>query len=110
MRDGNRWAGLVEDADVLMVGARFGPKVRVDFLLRATGSRGAEFFKQKAASFEQMFASVLPQGSPDRRPGKALFDPDRVRGSIELSKRQFEVWGEQPVDQDTQARTLSRGE
>jgi hypothetical protein len=109
---GSRWAGLVEDAEVLLVGARFGPKVRVDFLLHANGSRGAEFFKEKITSFEQVFASVLPGASQKRRSRDVSFEPGRVRGAIQLSQRQFEVWGDQGgIDLGSQgARATSHGE
>ena len=43
------WAQLQQDADVLMVGARFGTKIRIDFSIHADAGRGAEFFGRKAA-------------------------------------------------------------
>jgi hypothetical protein len=112
MHEGSRWAGLVEEAEVLIVGARFGPKVRVDFLLHANSIHGAGFFQQKVSSFAQVFAGVLPNGSEERRLAKVSLEPDRVRGSIELSKRQFQMWCEQgSLDQGLQAaRPMSPGE
>ena len=109
---GSRWEGLVDEAEVFIVGARFGPKVRVDFLLHADSSHGAGFFRQKVSSFVQAFASVLPGGSEERRLAKASLDPDRARGSIELSRRQFEMWCEQgSIDQGLPAvHPISHGE
>jgi hypothetical protein len=111
MHEGSRWAGLVEEADVLMVGARFGPKVRVDFLLHTNKRRETEFFKQKAASFKQLFASVLQGKSEERRAPKLSVQRDRVGGSIELSQHEFQIWGEQgkPVDAPA-GHPISHGE
>jgi len=109
---GSRWAGLVDDAGLLLVGARFGPKVRVDFLLHAGGSRGQDFFRRKAASFMQVFADVLPRSREERGMTNVSLEADSVRGSIEMSKQQFELWGEQgTVDRGQQpARPVSHGE
>jgi hypothetical protein len=92
------WGRLLEDADVLIVGARFGRKVRVDFSLHAGSDRGEGFFKQKAELFAQVFASEpsLSDGRYQaRRVSDLSFDPDRVQGSIELSLDEFEDWGHQ---------------
>jgi hypothetical protein len=94
MHMGSRWAGLVEESEVLMIGTRFGPKIRVDVRLHASRGKGREFFMRKGAFFEQMFASVLGGGSQKRR-AKVSIEPDRVDGSIELSREQFQTWGEQ---------------
>lgn len=112
MHAGSRWADLVEEAEVLIVGTRFGPKVRVDFLLHSNSSHGAGFFQQKVSSFAQVFANGLPGGSEERRLSKVSLEPDRVRGSMELSKRQFEMWCEQgSLDQGLRAvRPMSHGE
>ena len=95
MHAGSRWSGLVENSDVLMVGTRFGSKIRVDFRVHADRGYGAEFFKRKLAAFEQMFASVMGGGAKKRRAAKVSIQADRVGGSIELSRQQFQMWGEQ---------------
>lgn len=110
MHAGNRWAPLVDDAEVVIVGARFGERVRVDLVLHANRKHNTEFFRQKLSSFGQVFAGVLTAGSEERRMARVSVEPNRVRGSIELSKHQFEVWAGQSVEQDSQARTMSRGE
>lgn len=94
LHSGSRWFGLLDQAEMLLIGARFGPKIRVDFLVRASQSRGSEFFQQKLTSFHKIFAGVLPERSFQPQIAKGQCDPDRVRGSIELSKKQFEIWSE----------------
>jgi hypothetical protein len=88
------WARFFEEADVLMVGVRFGPKIRVHFSLHASGDRGQEFFKRKAVTF----ASVFGAGRNGRRPSVRLMDvavdSDHVQGSVELSREQFDTWGD----------------
>lgn len=90
------WARLQEGADVLMVGTRFGPKVRVDFSIHAGGNRGAAFFSEKAGFFTSAFAAeTVPQASPSeaqRRLENLSIEPNRVHGSILLSETQFELW------------------
>jgi hypothetical protein len=103
LHTGSRWSGLVENSDVLVVGTRFGSKIRMDFRVHANRGYGAEFFKRKLASFEQMFASVLGGGAKKRRAEKVLIEADRVGGSIELSREQFQMWGEQGRLVDTPA-------
>lgn len=110
MHAGNRWAALVDEAELVIVGARFGPKVRVDLVLHANRKHGAEFFRQKLSSFGKVFASVLTGESDERRMAKALVEPDQVQGSIELSEHQFEVWAGQSVEQNSTAPAILRGE
>ena len=92
------WGRLLEDTEVLMIGARFGSKVRVDFSLHASRDRGAEFFKRKAVLFAEVFSGE-PSSQTDAPQMRQLedlsFDPDRVQGSIQLSLVQFEEWGVQ---------------
>lgn len=92
------WTRFMEDAEVLMVGVRFGAKVRVDFLLHATVDHGTEFFEQKAVSFADVFAmddSDLRPGQSRRRLGNVTVDPDHVQASIQLSAQQFDEWADQ---------------
>jgi len=112
MHVGDRWAGVVDETDVVMVGARFGPTVRVDFLLDADRNRGLEFFRQKGLAFARVFAGVLHSARNKSRLAKVWLEPDRVRASVELSNRQFEMWSEQGKQlQDARAaRPASRGE
>ncbi len=91
------WAQLQEGADVLMVAARFGTKIRVDFLLNASPELGPAFFDQKAALFLSAFAHELPHeaaspNAPEARLQSLSVESNRVQGSIELSDKQFELW------------------
>ena len=101
----NRWSSLAEDADVLLVGTRFGPKVRVDFSLHADADRGAEFFARKATSFANVFATVWPGKARRRRVGNLALGPDHVQGSIELTKQQSKLWAD-----EAQRSRVSTGE
>jgi hypothetical protein len=108
------WGRLLEGAEVLMVGARFGSKVRVEFLLHAP-DRGREFFEEKAALFAEVFAPALSRDSdvPQRRRTENVsFDSDRVQGSIQLSLEQFEDWSHQTSHPHVYLvpRVVSRGE
>ena len=89
---GNAWRRLLEGADVMMVGARFGSKVRIEFLLRAGNDRGTKFFRQKAELFAEVFSRDTAR---PRRMNDVLFNPDRVEGSVQLSSKDFEEWGRQ---------------
>ncbi|HEY1580633.1 MAG TPA: hypothetical protein VGF82_26515 [Terracidiphilus sp.] len=108
------WGRLLEDSQVLMVGARFGPKVRVDFSLHAAREHGAEFFSQKAAFFAEVFRDEIPHVVKKWRVANVQVEAGCVRGSIEMSKQQFEMWsvqaslpqGPKPPEQ----RPVSRGE
>jgi hypothetical protein len=91
------WAQLQQDADVLMVAARFGPRIRIDFSIHADSSRGPEFFTQKAGFFTNALGtgSSPDSASPDtggRRLADFSLEGNRVHGSVEMSSQQFEVW------------------
>lgn len=96
----NAWAELQEDTDLLMVGVRFGSKIRIDFSVHSRADRNAEFFTRKAAFFtETMIAGpdrspVVPAAS-ERQVDKFLVGADHVQGSVELSKQKFVAWCEQ---------------
>ncbi len=91
------WAHLLEDADVLMVGAHFGPGVRVDFAFHAGQDREASYFNRKAALFSNMFIeetvqqSGLSQTAQPRLENLSV-EPRGVQGSIILSDKQFGNW------------------
>lgn len=114
VRSASPWNRLLVDSEVLMVGARFGSKVRVDFSLHADGERGADFFNEKAAFFAEVFKDEIPRDIKKWRMANVQLEQGRVQGSIEMSKRQFEMWCDEvslpqssrPVEQ----RTVSRGE
>ena len=92
------WADLQRDTDVLMVAARFGSKMRIDFVLGADSEQGADFFMRKA----EFFTAALKSGQqsqtapfePGRRPANLSLEVNRVHGSVELSSKQFEGWWE----------------
>ena len=91
---------LLDGAEVLTIGTRFGAKVRVDFSLRGRDDHQEEFIAKKAASFADVFTSVPAplSGSPQpshRRFGNLSLEPDRIQGSIELSAKEFDRWNEQ---------------
>jgi hypothetical protein len=93
-------ARLMKDADVLMIGAHFGSKIRIDFSLHAKCDQGAEFFEQKAASFAEVFAAKPPHPSPSSRAPQhekdnPSLEPNHAQGSIELSLKEFQIWSEQ---------------
>ena len=97
MQPRGAWAQLQQDADVLMVAARFGPRIRIDFSIHADAGRGPEFFSRKAS----FFTSALGTGSsghsaakdtPERRLTNYSLEANRVQGSVEMSSQQFEAW------------------
>ena len=88
------WARFFEDADVLMVGVRFGSRIRVHFSLQASGERGQEFFKRKAATFASVFGTGRNGRFPLVRLIDVAVDSDHVQGSVELSRQQFDTWGD----------------
>jgi hypothetical protein len=92
------WGRLLEDTDVLLVGARFGPRVRIDFSLHAGRDRGSAFFRQKGMLFADVFTAEPSLHNDAPRPCRLdnlSLDPDRVQGSVELSSKQYEDWGYQ---------------
>lgn len=97
MQPRGSWAQLQEDADVLMVGARFGSRIRIDFSIHADAARGRDFFARKAGFFASALGTGADQGSPDTdRPEHRLtnfsLESNRVQGSVEMSMQQFEAW------------------
>ncbi|WP_109487776.1 hypothetical protein [Occallatibacter savannae] len=93
-RASDPWARVLAGANVVMVGVRFGGKIRVHFALHANENRGAEFFAQKAISFAEVFARERTGISRPPRMAGVEFGPDRVQGSIQLSRKQFDAWSE----------------
>ena len=101
------WAQLQRDADILMVGARFGHKIRVDFSIHADADHGSDFFVRKA----EVFTDAL--GQPGTKPAKPMerrlrdfaMESNRVKGSVEMSARQFEAWCEQLYVERVSGRT-----
>jgi hypothetical protein len=110
LHPGSRWAPLFQDAEVLMVGARFGPKVRVDFSVHAAAERGSDFFKQKAASFLAVFAPGLRDRSRVSRLRDVVYETNHIQGSLEMSMNQFEEWGEDGGSPRNPPPPISRGE
>jgi hypothetical protein len=88
------WARFFQDAEVMIVGVRFGSKVRVHFSLHASADHGPQFFQQKAVSFADVFAPERTGASAPARVVEVEIKPDHVQGSIELSKTQFDAWGD----------------
>jgi hypothetical protein len=91
------WAQLQEDADVLMVAARFGSKVRVDFWIHAEGDRRPDFFAEKAGFFSEALmnglnASARSPQEAQRRLQDFSVESNRVKGSMELSNSEFSQW------------------
>jgi len=94
------WAQLQQDADVLMVAARFGSKIRVDFSIHANAERGPEFFTRKAGFFtDALLSDPKTKGSSSGEAHRGLenffLEPNRVQGSVYLSSKQFAAWCEQ---------------
>lgn len=112
------WARLLQGAEVLMIGARFGSRVRIDLSFHARGESGQEFLTEKAESFAEVFASGPSDGRSPRpsqnRLGNLRLEPNHLEASIELSQAQFEQWGEQTtslrITQPSTSRTAPRGE
>ncbi len=94
------WAELQEGTDLLMVGVRFGSKIRIDFSLHARADGNAENFARKAAFFTDAIIAG-PDGTPvspaesERQVAKFMVGANHVQGSVELSKQKFEAWCEQ---------------
>ncbi len=110
---------LLDGAEVLMIGARFSARIRVDFSLYGRNDHHSDFLTEKSASFSAVFAKDLPLGSgssqqSQRRLGSISMEPDSVQGSVELSQKEFERWNQQGGFarrlQEPAARTLSHGE
>jgi hypothetical protein len=92
------WAQLQQDADVMTVAARFGPRIRIDFSIYADSGRGRDFFARKAEFFTDALGTRPAQNSmpahSERRLAKFSLEPNHVQGSVEMSSQQFEVWCE----------------
>ena len=92
----SEWARVMEGADVLMVAAHFGLKVRVDFSLHARDDRGAAYFTEKAAQFSEVFVLTPDDSSPTAIPASRVenvaVETGHVSGSIALSQKQFKDW------------------
>lgn len=108
------WAHLQEGTDVLMLGTRFGPKVRVDFSIHAGSDKGAAFFNEKAGFFTSAFAAETgPQAGPSdalRRLESLSIEPNQVQGSILLSEAEFDVWAAQIGQIQSPRATSARGD
>ncbi|MBS1802652.1 MAG: hypothetical protein JST28_04765 [Acidobacteria bacterium] len=89
----NPWARFFEGADVLMVGARFGSKIRVHFALHANADRGREFLEQKSMSFAEVFSAGTQLSRP-LRPRDVGLRSGSVHGAVQLSKKQFDAWSD----------------
>ena len=97
MQPRSAWAQLQQDADVLMVAARFGPRIRIDFSIHADAARGREYFARKAGFFASALGtrSGADSATPDtleRRLTNYSLEANRVQGSVEMSTQQFEAW------------------
>jgi hypothetical protein len=95
------WARLMDDAEVMLVGARFGPSTRVDFMIFANHGKGTAFFTEKAGILTELFAedvSQLPTGLAVRIQSHleaVNVGSDRVEGSVAISSSQFDAWANQ---------------
>jgi hypothetical protein len=108
------WAQLQEDAEVLMVAARFGSKIRIDFSVHADSRHGPEFFTRKAGFFTDALgtrpnpdatssseATSSPEATSSQDAQRRLLnfsqEPNRVQGSVELTSSEFDAWCEHLV-------------
>ena len=94
------WAELQHDTDLLMIGARFGSKVRIDFSLHSRSERNEEFFSRKASFFTNTMVAgpdrePMAQAALQRQVEQFSIGANHVQGSVELSSKQFEAWCEQ---------------
>lgn len=88
------WQKVFEGASVMIVGAHFGSKIHLHFSLHASESHGMDFFVQKSRFFAEVFAPERTGGSRPPRLHEVEIAADRVQGSIELSKEQFDTWSD----------------
>jgi hypothetical protein len=88
------WAKFFDGANVMIVGARFGSKIHVHFSLHADEDQGTDFFAQKSRFFAEVFAPERTGASRPPRLGAIEVNSDRVQGSIELSRKQFDTWSD----------------
>ncbi len=94
------WARLMEDSELLMVGARFGPKIRVDLLLTAASNRRDDYFNEKTALFIDVFAqNSSTEGSISQsfepRVSNLQISGDQIHGSVVLPRKRFDDWREE---------------
>jgi hypothetical protein len=110
---------LLDGAEVLVIGARFSARIRVDFSLHGHKDHQSEFLTEKSASFADVFAKepLLSSGSPQQsqcRLGNLSGEFDSIQGSVELSQKEFEEWNHQGGfarhSQEPPLRPLVRGE
>ena len=90
----NPWSRVLAGANVLIVGVRFGGKIRIHFALHGNESQGPEFFSRKTTSFAEVFA---PEHTGSARPPRVAgveLGPDRVQGFVQLSRKQFDAWSD----------------
>jgi hypothetical protein len=91
------WSRLLEDADLLLVGAHFGPRIRVDFSVYADRDRETAYFEGKANLLRAMFtpetshSDDLPQ-QPQPQLENLTVARSEMRGSVAFSDRQFAEW------------------
>lgn len=88
------WAKFFDGANVMIVGAHFGSKIHVHFCLHADADQGTEFFAKKSRFFAEVFAPERTGGSRPPHLGAIEVNFDRVQGSIELSRKQFDAWSD----------------
>jgi hypothetical protein len=91
------WSRLLEDMDLLLVGAHFGSRIRIDFSLNAGSDRETAYFGRKADLLKAMFTlETVPPGELPQQPQPQLENlvaaRNEVRGSVELSDKQFTEW------------------
>jgi hypothetical protein len=90
---------LLDGSDVLMIGARFRARIRVDFSLYGRDRHDRDFLMKKSASFADVFAKQPSLDSNSQqsqsRLGKLSMDPETIQGSVELSQKEFEQWNRQ---------------
>jgi hypothetical protein len=112
------WAHLLEGADVLLVGAHFGSRIRVDFFVNAGNDRETAFLNRKADLFRDMFMpETVQQGELSQRPQPQLenlsVERNEVQGSIQLSDKQFGDWiahlGHPQAPRETERSTTIAG-
>jgi hypothetical protein len=110
---------LLDGAEVLMIGARFDSRIRVDFSLHGRNDHQREFLTEKSASFSDVFAKepLFSSGSPEQpkdRLENLSRELDSIQGSVELSQKEFEQWNQQGGfarrSQGPAVRTPSHGE
>lgn len=110
LHPGSAWAPLLDRAEMLTVGVRFGSKVRVDFSVHTSSGEGADFLAEKANSFRAIFAGELPADSREGRLRDLIIETGHVLGSIQMSSSQFDEWSLNPDRPRTAQTPLSRGE